>query len=398
MRLTYEQSFQVLVLDKWIMSDTVKAMSDAEKLMRIFCSGWNTQLWTYQEGSLPKSISFKFKDEIYDLNEAFLRIRNSQDWSFNYTLREALITQYDNLRGFRIQVLDQAERIKHLIHALAFRPTSVASDETLCLSALMDFDIMDIINVKDPDPNMPAKLAEARMTKFWSLFDRVPAAIYKFDGPTLLGDGYGWALSSMLLSKDPPFEEFNSFLTPSGEPASRTNRGLEVRLPGLKFHINVPLGLEFYVEDEQDQFYQFYFKLPRFIDQVQEYVHNHSGNHQAELCIHPQQISGNNTLAFIFDSFIEFGNEALAKSSQISETGIIVILNRNQTDGKLDAKKIGFAARKTLKALQYTDAKILRDYIHKSSQNLHDYENHNLKYPAKDNGTLLCAKGQKVPV
>lgn len=44
MRQTYEESSHVLVLDSWVISDTVKAMSDVEKLMRIFSSGWNTRL------------------------------------------------------------------------------------------------------------------------------------------------------------------------------------------------------------------------------------------------------------------------------------------------------------------------------------------------------------------
>lgn len=48
MRQTYEESLQVLVLDSWVLSDTVKVKSDTEKLMRIFCSRWNTRLWTYQ--------------------------------------------------------------------------------------------------------------------------------------------------------------------------------------------------------------------------------------------------------------------------------------------------------------------------------------------------------------
>lgn len=69
----------------------------------------------------------------------------------------------------------------------------------------MDFNVPDILDVKDRDLNVLGKLAEARTTKFWSLFDSVPASIFKFDGPTLPADRYGWALSSLLLSKDRPF-------------------------------------------------------------------------------------------------------------------------------------------------------------------------------------------------
>jgi hypothetical protein len=396
MRQTYEESLHVLVLDAWVISDTVKAMSDVEKLMRIFCSGWNTRLWTYQEGALAKRISFKLRDEIYDMDKAIIRIQNSQDWSFNYTLRAPLIVQYDSLRGFRSQGSDNAQRIKYLTNALAFRATSVASDETLCLSALMNFNVQDILDVKDPDPNVPAKLAEARMTKFWSLFDRVPAAIFKFDGPTLPAEGYGWAPSSLLLSEDRPFEAYRSFLTSTDEPAFRTDRGLNVLLAGLEFCSNVPLGLEFFVEDDQRQFYHFYFELYRFKDQAQPYIHNHSGQYREEICISPLKSTGSNTLAFIFDPISEFEGDIPAKSSHITETGILVAISQNQADGDLDAIKLGFAVRKTLKAPQHNDAQLIRDHIQKSSQNLQDYQKHSLQYPKKNNGTLLCSKGRRV--
>ncbi|KAL3425709.1 het domain protein [Phlyctema vagabunda] len=396
MRQTYEESLHVLVLDSWIMSDASKAMGDMEKLMRIFSSGWNTRLWTYQEGALAKRISFILADGMFDMDEAISRIQNCQDWSNNYTLRGPLMVQYDSLRGFRSQGSDKAERIKYLTNALAFRATSVASDETLCLSALMGFDVQDILDVKDPDPNMPTKLAEARMIKFWSMFDRVPAAMFKFDGSTLPADGYGWACSSLLLSEDRPLEAYRSFLSSTKQPAYRTDRGLDITLAGLEFRSTVPLGLEFYVEDDEGQLYHFYFSLSRFKDKSQKYTHNHSGNRRDEICINPSDVSGNDTLAFIFDPVNELQSDIPVRGSHIMETGILVVVSQNQADGKLDARKLGYAVRKTLNAPQHNDAEILHKHIQSSSQNIQDYDDHSLRYPAKNNGTLLCAKGKKV--
>ncbi|KAI4265408.1 MAG: hypothetical protein L6R38_009446 [Xanthoria sp. 2 TBL-2021] len=396
MRTTYEESLHVLVLDAWVMLNSFKAMTDVEKLMRIFCSGWNTRLWTYQEGALAKCISFKMKDEIYNIDEAMLRVRDSQDWSFNYTLRGPLMVQYQSLRGFRTQELGTAERIKYLMNALAFRATSVAADETVCLAALMGFNVQDILDVEDPNPDTPSKLAEARMTKFWSLFDRVPAAIVKFDGPTLTADAYEWAPSSLLLSEDRPLNAYRCLLTSTGEPASRTERGLHVRLPSLEFRSIVPLGLEFYVEDDQSQFYHFYFELQRFKDHARKYTHNHSGYHPEEICIDPQMATSSDTLAFIFDPIYEFEGNTIAKLSHVAERGILVAISRNRPDGTLDVRKLGNATRKTLQAPQHKDAQVIRDYIQKSSQHLQDYQNHSLIYPAKNNGTLLCSKGRRV--
>jgi hypothetical protein len=118
MRQTYERSACVIVLDSWIISDAHKEMTDAEKLMRIFSSGWNTRLWTYQEGALAQRLFFQLRDELYDMDEAVTRFQNSEDWSLNYTLQSPLIIQYDSLRGFRHQKAADVDRIKHLATAL----------------------------------------------------------------------------------------------------------------------------------------------------------------------------------------------------------------------------------------------------------------------------------------
>ncbi|KAL9029666.1 MAG: hypothetical protein Q9196_002120 [Gyalolechia fulgens] len=395
MRQTYVESSHVLVLDTWVMLNAVSAMSDVEKLMRIFCSGWNTRLWTYQEGALAKRLSFILWDEIYDLDEAVLRIRDAPDWSLIDTLRGPLLVQYDILRGFQSQDPDKSHRIKYLISALACRATSVATDETLCLSALMGFNVQEILDVKDPDPKMPVKLAEARMIKFWSMFDRVPPAIINFTVSTLSTDGYGWAPSSLLLSEDSPIQEKRSFITWKKGPASRTDRGLNISLAGLVFRSNIPLGLEFYVEDDQGQLYHFYFRLSRFKDRAQRYTHNHSGHYQEEICIDVEKATGRKSLAFIFDPDYQ-SEEAQKKSVRTTFPGIIAAISQDQADGVLEARKLGFAVQTTLLTPQHNDAQVIREYLQKSSQNLQDYQNHSLEYPAKGNGTLLCAKGTKV--
>jgi hypothetical protein len=397
MRQTYEESEYVLVIDSWIVSDTSSNMGDAEKLMRIFCSGWNTRLWTYQEGALAKKLFFQLRDELYDLDAAIVRIRQSQDWSMNYTLQGPLMVQYDSLRGFRNQKPDNVERIKFLATALSFRTTSVASDEALCLSTLMGFNIQDILDVKDLDDTDPMALANSRMKAFWAQFDEVPRVLIKFDGPTLSEDAWSWAPSSLLLSKDRPLHAYRCFMTSSPQPAIRTTDGLSVDLPGLLFRSSVPLGVEFYVRDESQTLYHIYFELTRYKNLARTYIHNHSGHYQEELCIDSYSVTGSDQLAFIFDQTNDEEGDTRPKSSHTTETGILVAVNSILGDGSLKAKKLGYAVRKTLSTSQHKDEYHLRSYIQKSAENEQDYEANRLKYPGKKNGTLLCTKGCRVP-
>ena len=269
--------------------------------------------------------------------------------------------------------LTKVQRIKHLMDGLAFHATSVASDETLYLSVLMGFNVQDILDVKYPDPKTTAKLAEARMTKFWSLLARVPAAVVKFDLPRLPIGRYNWAPSSLLLSKDRAVNSYRSFLMPSDEPALRTDKGLKIRLHGLEFCSSVPLGLEFHVEDEQQQLYHFYFEVSRFKEKAEKYTHNHSGNRREEICLSPQKALGTNKLAFIFAPVNDSIGNATSDLSHTSETGIFVAIRRNQNDGHLEVWRLGYARRKSLRAPQHDDIQILQDFIQKSPEHQHDY-------------------------
>lgn len=395
MRETYEKSEHVLVLDSWLYTYAHRQMTDVEKLMRIFSSGWTTRLWTYQEGALGERTSFQLLDEIYEIDRAIEHIQHSNDWPVVFALEGPLVIQYHSLRGFRHLKPERAEKIKFLGTALSLRTTSVAADETLCLSALMGFDVQEILDVQNPIPGQPDALVHARMKKFWSMFDEIPLAMIRFEGPTLKGSGWAWAPSTLLLSKDRPLESYKCFLTPNSEPALRTNKGLIVPLEGLKFHSNVPLGLEFYVEDEQHVFYHFYFKLTKFQDRATKYTHNHSGIKKEEVCIDPQAVRGSNTLAFLFDQIHDPDEHVPAHKAHMTETGIMVAPFKD-SDGHWKATKIGYAVRKTMVASLYNDPEVVRRHIHASEKNLGDFEASRLAYPAASNGTLLCTRGQRV--
>ncbi|RDW87257.1 hypothetical protein BP5796_02951 [Coleophoma crateriformis] len=396
MRQTYEASDYILVLDSWMFLEAESKMTDVEKLMRIFCSGWNSRLWTYQEGALAKRLFFELKDGPYDVDQAILRIREFKDRSIMYTIQGPLLIQYDSLRGFRDQKPRNVEKIKFLAIALSFRKTSVAADEALCLSTLMGFNVQEILDVKAPDPTVAEALANARMKKFWTMFDQIPLAMIRFDGPTLPENGWTWAPASLLLSENRPLDSYRCFLTSSTKPANRTNLGLTVELPGLTFRSSVLLGLEFYVEDEDHTIYHFYFELTRYKDVARPYIHNHHGLHREEICIQPQEVASSNTLAFIFDQVNDEQNQVPAHSSHITETGILVATYYDSKSGTWNAKKLGHATRKVMTPPTHNDAEVIRSYIQKSSQNQQDYQADRLQYPAARNGTLLCTRGKSV--
>jgi hypothetical protein len=87
-------------------------------------------------------------------------------------------------RGFRHLKPERVEKIKFLGTALLLMTTSVAADETLCLSALIGFDVQDFLDVQNPIPGQLDALVHTRMKKFWSMFDEIPLAMTRFEGPS----------------------------------------------------------------------------------------------------------------------------------------------------------------------------------------------------------------------
>ncbi|PYI07807.1 hypothetical protein BO78DRAFT_428660 [Aspergillus sclerotiicarbonarius CBS 121057] len=254
MRQVYQDATAVLVLDSWLLSASCSQMHDAEMMMMIFAANWNRRLWTYPEGALARVLLFQFQDGICDLDAVFKRHQMSLDITSSTTLWPCTEIKYRSLRGFR-KIKAQKEAFAGIMSAMAFRSTSVAVDEALCLASLLDLDSRPLLAVNNP---------QARMELLWSMLDAVPATILLNIGTKLDKPGLRWAPQTLLLSPSkvhPETGEYhdfsnlgNLFTVPMAKP---TPRGLRVQLHGLVFLVsNATIGGEIIVKGDKGKFYR----------------------------------------------------------------------------------------------------------------------------------------------
>lgn len=233
MKNTYEQSTVTLVLDNWLLSTKIANMTDAEKMMRIFTCAWNSRLWTYQEGALPRSLYFQFEDTAEDIDKMKqqLEIDMKSDVALRYTLGERLLAQYNSLRGFQAFDKDSEDFVLFVLGNMAYRSTSVASDEALCLSTLMGLQTGAKASTEEQtsDPEGP-------MAEFWRQVPYAPSSLLLASVPTLNKTGLSWAPCSTLLNEYRLSETGSLNTIPNislRRPTTLTTRGLEIQSPGL---------------------------------------------------------------------------------------------------------------------------------------------------------------------
>jgi hypothetical protein len=223
MRETYEKATCVLVLDSWLLPQTMAGHSGADILVRIACSGWNRRLWTYQEGSLAKQLLFQFADGIFDLDLVAAGIYEENDVSYALTLQSSLAKQVLGTRGLRIPELSNALRIKSIMSSLKFRSTSVASDEALCLGAMLNLDVAVIQKASDT--------LEERMATLWRMLPEVPSYLLLFGGRRLQDEPLRWAPATLLGTRNPGWA---GILKHTDERAAVADEnGLHVQFPGF---------------------------------------------------------------------------------------------------------------------------------------------------------------------
>ncbi|KAF2642224.1 hypothetical protein P280DRAFT_468657 [Massarina eburnea CBS 473.64] len=249
MRQTYESANAVIVLDKWLLSSKAIGTSDAELILRISFSVWNRRLWTYQEAALARTLYFHFQDSIFNMDEAFFRLCESEDRVMTDTLMGDIYKRYMSLRTFKWHGKSLATKLKVIIDACMLRATSVHTDEALCLGALLNLDMAQILEAPP----------QARMQKLFSLLppSEVPINILQFSD-TLPTQAFRWAPRTLLASNWNLKSDMN-FGTHywDEEPICGTvaDAGFRVKVQGLVFKSHYPLGAEFYVADNYDNWF-----------------------------------------------------------------------------------------------------------------------------------------------
>jgi hypothetical protein len=183
----------VLVLDSQLLSVKRAQLSDTETFLRIFCSKWNTRLWTLQEGALARNLSFQFADTFYDAEDGIKRLLDEQDLVLDFTLKPLIMRRWHDIRWFQKEG-DVVTALTGLMQALQIRSTSVASDEALCLTTLLQLDVPKILAV-------PPENATERMLEFWKQMPQIPSRLIFHDGPKLKTTFFSWAPASLLLDR-----------------------------------------------------------------------------------------------------------------------------------------------------------------------------------------------------
>ncbi|KAF8241865.1 hypothetical protein K440DRAFT_641091 [Wilcoxina mikolae CBS 423.85] len=250
---TYRNVCAVLVLDSWLQSQEMDIFYDADVLIEIVCSAWNSRLWTLQEGALTDILFFQFSNGAYNIDEGIDRLKNPYDLAVDISLRTLINQRVFEFRGFRGESTPIANNIERKIEALAFtlsfRSTSVVSDETLCLATLFGLDIMEVLQTSPKPPDLT-------MIQFWSMLSSVPAQFIFFQWPRLETESYLWAPQTLLRNRGTELSmRYYKQDKTMGQP---TAGGLLVQFPGITFAAGTkPIGPQFHVRDEDGRWYLF---------------------------------------------------------------------------------------------------------------------------------------------
>jgi hypothetical protein len=229
MRKTYEDARAVLVLDSWLLTHPIANIQPTEVLMRIVSSNWNTRLWTLQEGALARKLLFQFGDVAFDSELGIEDMLHERSTVPTATLHTTIVQCFEDIRALVWNDMSRPNLVA-LMHALKIRSTSVASDEALCLAALMKVDLAQVI--KAPE--------EQRMRTFWSLVKEAPQWIIFYTGVKLQDPGYRWAPRSFLRPQS-RLQDIRTNLPLRSQAnilGQVTRDGLRVSFAGLDLHIH----------------------------------------------------------------------------------------------------------------------------------------------------------------
>lgn len=244
MRRTYESSKHVLLLDAGLQLYSRHEISCVEALARVFSSGWMSRLWTLQEARLARTLWVQFKDGPVDIDELYMKLTQIESDVRFLPFTNDMISQYNSIRSkypraFFSPDWDAEKTVGILLSELEFalhhRSVSMAEDEAICISTLMDLPLSKIVAV--------APTAQARMGRFWELvaekYGGIPQQILAFEQPKLTQPGKRWALASLLTLEDRNTDLVRTRILHWNNPilGKPIDAGLLVTFPGFKLHL-----------------------------------------------------------------------------------------------------------------------------------------------------------------
>lgn len=250
MKATYEDADKVLVVDASLRCVDESLLTNAECMVRIGFTGWMRRLWTLQEGILAKNLQFQFANRAFDIDRAYEEYFQEDwttemmpKWAESNALSICVATLVQEIR--MITPEDPVNWISTVARGLAFRSTSVSTDEAICLAVLLSLDMRSILSVP----------GEKRMQQAWKLMGEAgivhPNALFT-GSAKLETDGFKWAPKSLL---DAQNSELYAENVPGDLPELLTE-GLLVKRIGFVLKPSLPIDRSFFFCDEQGDWYK----------------------------------------------------------------------------------------------------------------------------------------------
>lgn len=225
MRQSYEDSHSTLVIDVYLLEQTIVQGLVGEIAVRIMCAPWSRRLWTLQEGMLPPRLMFQFRNCQVDMSWGLgMHIHSFQGFALHKYMKMRGIEELSRLVGRPTtkQLLNPLGARDELV----FRSTSNIHDEPLCLGNIMGVDPNVVVRahvVGDPE-----RTRTERMKAIWASIHDYNASILFWNTPKMQEDGFRWAPLSLMGN------DSTSGVTTQRRATLIPGKGLRVKLPAIR--------------------------------------------------------------------------------------------------------------------------------------------------------------------
>lgn len=200
MRETYAQAKSVLVLDSQLRAFSFDDLSPLELTVRMFCSGWMSRLWTWQEGLLAKELYFQFSNGLHCINKPLVLAHGNRHRPYEVdqldTTKLWMAIRGDNMSSDERET--HAYSVFNIAHSLVDRTTSYMKDEALCIGSMAGCDVSRILDAP----------GELRMCAFWKNCPVIPQDIMFWRGQRLEEPGFRWAPATLLQGGGSELQDF----------------------------------------------------------------------------------------------------------------------------------------------------------------------------------------------
>ena len=252
MHKIYTHAQYTIVLDKSLMN-MYKGSGYSGPAMKILMSRWMTRMWTLQEAVLSRQIYFKFKDQIYSIDQLEnLYIREAA--ALHTCVPKLSQLYYHGILGekrdrvHKKTLSDERWKPKALFIAMVWkaaqwRSTEHRHHETLSLATLLNVEASEFAKPVEAAEGTPEyeNDCDQRMHKLLFLLSDIvpcplPPGMIFLPGPRLTQRGYGWAPKTWLSSCEIDAPDPLSATGKNEGTRFDKYRGLEVDFPGFLLH------------------------------------------------------------------------------------------------------------------------------------------------------------------